>query len=154
MIYQIFSDASVDVENKRCKVAYTILTKAYYLHSDNFIVKDITVSHLAECEALRRALEYFVNHYTLSSNDYVEIFVDSKYVYQFVRAVIRTKTNILRENEEPCMRPITAEHLVDIYDFLMGINSKMKVTKIRSHTGSLNAHAFVDRLTKVATKEV
>lgn len=146
MNYRVYTDAATKLTEGYSSVAFLVLRGNIFIkrHSEIIHVNNTSV---AESYAVSLALEYLAEEVGVNKKDEITVFCDSLYTVKYARKCLKAaKTNNARGN---CDRPVNAEWLMGIYDYIHSIESKLTFSKIKAHTKGMNPHCYVDRLAKV-----
>ena len=143
MTYKIYTDASVDIRGGCCSTAYLMLK------GNNFFKKGSSIKHniynsssaISEALSLGEALKVFKDTVDISEEDELNIYLDSLYVFKYTSNLINSVKNGL-----PLIKPKDKTYLLDIFEIISTIKCKVKIFKVKSHSGIINPHSFVDRL--------
>lgn len=149
MQYMVYSDASASYDGNCSALAYIILRDGKYLTSGATVVYGVNASSRAESLSLGNALGHLYNEFKPTKNDKCHIFIDSMYVFKFVRKMLKSK-----RSGERAPSPTNATWLYSVHSYLEKLECDVQLKKVTAHTGLYTPHAYIDRLAKYTLRSV
>ncbi len=145
MYISVYSDASTRLHKGYSSVAFVVLKGNKCLKSYSKIIHTDNVSR-AESVAVNLALEYVINNISVSENDTIVFYSDSRYAVKFSRK----RLSDCKNNTAYCAIPVNEPYLLSLYRNIPRIKCKVKFAKISAHQSGKNPHSFADRLARAS----
>lgn len=145
MVYNIYTDGSLNIDNDKFSWSYLIFTSDEYIIWNGGKVEDTDVNtNTVEITAISLAFYWIANNRVLYPTDEIVIYTDSKAALLFYSKMNGKKSMCGNDKYLNCA--------YDNYHILAN-KARIKFVKVRGHRKKITPNILVDRLAKLYLNE-